>query len=70
MFTPQQKREKKTRLLMYSLKIIDAVTWKKINLSRHQAQERVSRDKKGVNCEAMTMAVSQMDFFFLCLILR
>lgn len=56
--------KKEKRLLMYSLKIIDAVTWKKINLSRHRAQEQASGGKKGVNCEAMTMAVLQMDFSF------
>ncbi len=34
---------------------------KKINLSRHQAQEPLLRGM-GVNCKAMTMPALQMDF--------
>lgn len=46
---------------MYSFKRIDAVAWKKINLSRHQAQEQLQR-RMGVNCESLTMPALQMDF--------
>lgn len=46
---------------MYSFKRIDAVARKKINLSRHQAQEQLQR-RMGVNCESLTMPVLQMDF--------
>lgn len=44
---------------MYSFKRIDAVAQKKINLSRHQAQEQL---QMGVNCESLTSPVLQMDF--------
>ena len=46
---------------MYSFKRIDAVARKKINLSRHQAQEQLQR-RMGVNCESLTMPALQMDF--------
>lgn len=49
------------RVLMYSFKRIDAVAWKKINLSRHQAQEQLQR-RMGVNCKSVTMPALQMDF--------
>lgn len=44
---------------MYSFKRIDAVAQKKINLSRHQAQEQL---QMCVNCESLTMPLLQMDF--------
>ncbi len=59
MFTPGEK--KSLTPLMYSFKRIDAVAQKKINLSRHQAQEPLLRGM-GVNCKAMTMPALQMDF--------
>lgn len=49
------------RLNVFFFKGIDAVAWKKINLSRHQAQEQLQRGT-GVNCESPTMPALQMDF--------
>lgn len=56
-----RKKKCLERVLMYSFKRIDAVARKKINLSRHQAQEQLQR-RMGVNCESLTMPVLQMDF--------
>lgn len=57
-----KKRERRPkRVLMYSFKRIDAAARKKINLSRHQAQEQLQRGT-AVNCESLTMPALQMDF--------
>lgn len=57
----QEKKKSLTRLNVFFFKRIDAVAWKKINLSRHQAQEQLQRGT-GVNCESPTMPALQMDF--------